>query len=233
MVRYSVIIPAYNEERTIERALFETRDAFRGFNEPFEIIVVDDGSRDGTIKVVESLRESVPESVLIKHEQNQGKGAAVRTGVAASRGEYFVFLDADLATHPKEFSKCIPLFATHDIVIGSRQMPGSLIVESQPAHRVLAGRLFNQAIRNYLKIPLIDTQCGFKAFRASVAKSLFADMSTTGWVFDVELLGRALKSGLKVAEIPVSWKNGAESRVKFGDAWRIIQELRAVKQRLN
>jgi dolichyl-phosphate beta-glucosyltransferase len=230
-LRYSVIIPAYNEVRSIARAIAETYAAFSRFGEPFEIIVVDDGSRDETRAMVEGASKAFPGVVLIRHERNQGKGAAVKTGVAAAQGEIFLFLDADLATHPSEFEQCIPLFGAHDIVIGSRRTAGAEIVEGQPWHRVLAGRTFNAIIRGYLGLPFLDTQCGFKAFKAN-AKPLFAELGTSGWVFDVELLGQAMKRGMRIAEVPVAWKNGRESRVKIGDAGKIIQELRAVRRRL-
>jgi len=230
-LRYSVIIPAYNEAKSIARAIAETHAEFSRFGEPFEIIVVDDGSRDETCAAVENAREEFPNVLLIRHERNQGKGAAVKTGVATAQGDIFLFLDADLATHPSEFAQCIPLFATNDIVIGSRRKKGSEIVESQPWHRVLAGRTFNAMIRGYLGLPFLDTQCGFKAFTAS-AKPLFAELGTNGWVFDVELLGQAMKRGMRIVEVPVAWKNGPESRVKLGDAGNIIRELRAVKRRL-
>ena len=225
-IRYSVIIPAYNEARSIGRAIAETRNAFLGFGESFEIIVVDDGSSDATANIVRGT-----DVRLIRHEKNQGKGAAVRTGVAAAQGDIFLFLDADLATHPSEFEKCISLFAMNDIVIGSRRAVGSAIVQKQPWHRVALGRTFNTIIQRYLGLPFEDTQCGFKAF-ASSAKPIFAELATSGWVFDVEVLGQAMKRGMRIAEVPVAWKNGADSRVKLNHSWKILQELRAVRRRL-
>lgn len=224
-VRYSVIIPAYNEEKNIGRALQETKRVFDGLGAPYEILVIDDGSSDRT---ADECGEWVR---VIRHARNQGKGAAVRTGVAAAQGEYMLFLDADLATHPQEFVQCIPLLANNDIVIGSRRVRGAMVAAAQPWHRVLAGRLFNAIIRRGLDVPFEDTQCGFKAFSARV-KPLFSGLQTSGWVFDVEILARARREGMKIAEIPVEWRDSGSSKLKLSHAPHILRELLDIRKRL-
>jgi glycosyltransferase involved in cell wall biosynthesis len=229
---YSVIIPAYNEEKTISRAVHETVRVFDALHAPYEIIVVDDGSTDRTVAAAERLARSVPQMVLVRHARNLGKGAAVRTGVERAVGEVFLFLDADLATRPSEFRNFIPAMRTADIVIGSRTARGAVIARRQPAYRVLAGKLFNLlAVRWYLGLPFHDTQCGFKAFRKKT-KLLFRDMTSSGWAFDAELLARARKARFKITELPVEWRHGRESQVHLRDALQIMKELRKIKMAL-
>lgn len=228
MLAYSVVIPAYNEEKSIARAVRETRRVFRLYRKPFEIIVVDDGSRDATREIVRGIQTKIPELILIRHRANLGKGAAVRTGSLAARGEHILFLDADLATHPSEFTKFRPHLADHDVLIGSRRVAGAEISVPQPAYRHLLGRLFNLAVRRYVGLPYRDTQCGFKVF-SRPAKALFLLQRSGGWVFDVELLKRARERGLRIKEIPVTWNDGRDTRVRLDHAWRILQDLRRIK----
>jgi glycosyltransferase involved in cell wall biosynthesis len=229
MLAYSVVIPAYNEEKSIARAVRETRRVFRLYRKPFEIIVVDDGSDDATRKAVLGIKEKIPELVLVRHRANLGKGAAIRTGSLAARGRHVLFLDADLATHPSEFTRFRPHLADHDILIGSRRVAGAQIGVRQPIHRHWLGRAFNLAVRHYLKLPYRDTQCGFKVLSRSVIPLLRLQVSR-GWAFDVELLKRAQARGLRVKEFPVSWNHGRETRVRLGHAWGILKELERIKR---
>lgn len=229
VIEYSVIIPAYNEERTIERAIREIAGVFDDFGKPCEIIVVDDGSSDRTAEIVLRIAESAALVSLIRLTKNQGKGAAVRAGVERSTGEIILFLDADLATHPSEFKKFIPALQENDILIGSRTARGSVINSRQPFYRVLLGKLFNKlAVRWYLKLPYNDTQCGFKAFHKKI-KPMFNDITSNGWAFDVEFLVRAKRENLRIAEIPVQWSHGHESRVRLRDAARVAKEIYRIK----
>lgn len=226
---FSVILPAYNEEGSIARALEETGRVFAAIGRPYEMIVVDDGSSDETARVVEELGRA--DSRLIRHETNGGKGAAVKTGVGQARGEHLLFLDCDLATHPSQIQTFLPHLSDADILIGSRRIPGAVIAEQQPHHRVLLGRLFNLVIRHALDLPFSDTQCGFKVFSREAAHQLFSDLQAQGWTFDVELLVRARQAGLRILELPVEWRHGRESRVKLRDAWNILREVRALRNR--
>lgn len=226
---FSVVIPAYNEERGIGATIRETDGYFRGLGKPYEILVVDDGSRDRTALEVERLFPEFPYLGLARHTANQGKGAAVRTGVGAAVGEWTLFLDADLATHPTQFDRFLPHLETSDIVIGSRRVEGARIAIPQPWYRDLAGQGFNAAVRVYLGLPYRDTQCGFKAFHART-KPLFADLASSGWAFDVEILRRARHLGLRIAECPVVWRHQPESRVRIHDAFAIAAELRRIRR---
>ena len=226
---YSIIIPAYNEELVIARAVQETQHYFSLLDTPFEIIVVDDGSRDRTAEIVRSFQSSLPSLRLIQQPSNQGKGAAVQAGALAARGTFILFLDADLSTQPSEFSNFIPHLYESDILIGSRGLPASHISLRQPAYRSWAGKLFNLLIRSYLDLPFRDTQCGFKVFHKRT-KVLFEEQQTMGWAFDVELLLRAKKHGFRVRELPIHWKNDPHSKVKLTSFMSIIRELIRMKR---
>lgn len=226
---FSVVIPAYNEERGIGAAVRETDAYFGGLGKPYEILVVDDGSRDRTASETERLAPEIAHLTLLRHPENRGKGAAVRTGIAAASGEWTLFLDADLATHPTQFARFLPHLDTSDVVIGSRRVEGARIAVAQPWHRDSAGQLFNAAVRAYLDLPYRDTQCGFKAFHART-KPLFVDLVSSGWAFDTELLRRARRLGFRIAECPVVWRHQPESRVNAWDAFAIMAELRRIKR---
>ena len=223
-VAYSIVIPAFNEERTIARAIREAHRFFTSFSKPFEIIVVDDGSSDRTAEIVNEMSREIPELRLLRHGENRGKGVAVQTGFAHADGEIILFFDADLSTHPVEFTKFLPALRSADIVIGSRRVRGSRIAIPQSFYRTFGGRIFNFFLRAVTGLPYHDTQCGFKAFRART-KYLFRDLSCTGWMFDVEILLRAHADGYRIAEVPVTWRHGAESRVRLRDAWKIFRDI--------
>ncbi len=229
-LRYSIIIPALNEARLIESTLQVTSQVFAAFNEPFEIIVVDDGSSDTTVQGVTRYALHDTRVRLLRHDTNQGKGAAVRTGMLAAHGEWGIFMDADLATHPSAFASFIPHLTQNDIVFGSRRVPGARIVEAQSLVRDWSGQLFNLLVRSIVGLPYRDTQCGFKAFRLAACSPLFTDLQTLGWAFDVELLVRAKKAGLRVRELPVEWRHGPISRVRLGHAGSIMSELMRIRR---
>lgn len=227
---YSVVLPAYNEEQTIKRAIDETLAAFAGFGAPFEIIVVDDGSHDQTASLVKEKQTQTANLVLIQSPENIGKGGAIKKGVETATGDYLLFLDCDLATHPSQFAGFIPHLREHPVVIGSRRIEGSEIAIAQPLYRSLLGELFNSIIRRYLGIRSSDTQCGFKAFQTPVAKELFKNLQTKGWTFDVELLLKADRAGYSIKELPVQWRNGRDSKVSISDGFRILKELQELKK---
>lgn len=232
-LQYSIIFPAYNEEKTIGTALQTTQGVFDALGGSYEIIIVDDGSTDTTAEVVERFirQQATPNIQLIRHKYNQGKGKAVQTGVAAAQGEIFLFLDCDLSTHPKTFLSFLPLLKHADIIIGSRRVPGAHIIAPQPWYRIWSGRAFNLLIRLYLHLPYHDTQCGFKAFH-STTKSLFTHLKTDGWVFDIELLLRARQQDFRIIEAPVEWRHGTESRVRFKDIRKILRDIHKLKHHL-
>ena len=214
---YSIVIPAYNEEErigaTLERTLayFSERPECR-----VEVLVVDDGSTDSTANLVASWQERSRHVRLLSHDENMGKGWAVRTGMLAADGEYVLFMDADGSTEIAEIEKLSQaLDGGADIAIGSRDLAGSEIRKHQPVVRETMGKAFS-FIARVLAIPEIaDTTCGFKLFRKPAIAPIFSRQRVRGWAYDVEILYLAIKMGFQVAEIPVHWTDSPDSRVNL------------------
>lgn len=228
----SVVIPAYNEEARVGGTLARMTAWLDGRGEDYEILVVDDGSRDTTARVVEEAARRQPRVRLLSLPANRGKGAAVRTGVLASRGGEVLFSDADLATPIEELAKLrAELARGHDIAIGSRALPGADIRVRQHRVRELMGKTFNVIVRSLVGGAIRDTQCGFKLFRGDVARELFAASRVDGFAFDVEILLLA-RPRYKVAEVPVVWRHVEESRVSPGiDAAHMFVDVLRLKLR--
>jgi len=226
----SVIIPAYNEARRLPPHLGGVLAYLRGHYPDFELIVVDDGSRDETAAAVQTALAGEPRARLLAYQPNHGKGYAIRTGVLASHGAAVVFLDADMSTPIEEIPAALKRLEQADIVIGSRDLPSSHIRAQQQLYRRLASELFKWI--RYLMVGLwsiSDTQCGFKAYRGPVARQLFALARVDRFMFDVEILYLAERAGLRIVEMPVLWTDAAGSTVRFWeglvnmvrDLWRI------------
>jgi len=212
----SIVVPAYNEEKRIKPTLKKIYDYFEKSRLQFEIIIVDDGSKDDTEKVVREFTQTHSEVKLIKHEKNQGKGAAVKTGVLASKGNLVLFSDADLSTPIEEFEKLKQAIDKgYDIAIGSRGLPDSKILISQPWYRRYIGKFFPLLVRLIVTGKFRDTQCGFKLFKKEMAEQLFSSLKTKGFAFDVEILYKSLKNKYRVKEIPVKWINSPSSTVSI------------------
>jgi hypothetical protein len=211
----SIIVPAFNEAHRLP-------DGFKRFDaavsqgaidlERTEVLFVDDGSTDQTAETARGLLASLPHHRVISHRVNRGKGAAVRTGVIAARGACTAYMDADFAIDPRAVPRLLEGLRTKDVVIGSRALPDSM-VESTYALRSLMGSLFNRMVTTGTGLGLHDTQCGFKAFRTPAARLLFQLVGIERFAFDVELLVRARRLGLGIAEVPVHWKHVSGSTI--------------------
>ncbi len=202
----SIIIPAYNEEQRITPTI-ESISAFLA-TQPYryEIVVVDDGSKDGTVALCRKLAERIDGLRVIATSPNRGKGHAVRVGMLAGRGAVRVMCDADGSRPATELPKLLAPIASGkaSIAIGSRYVEGAA-QHTQPMWRRLWSRLCNKVIQAALVPGVRDTQCGFKVFRGPLARQVFADTHTAGFSFDVEVLGRAQLLGARIAEFPVTW----------------------------
>lgn len=227
--RWSVIIPAFNEAVRLPLYLDEVVGYFDGRGEPYEVLVVDDGSTDDTAARVERLTRLQPRVRLLRLGRNAGKGAAVRRGMLAVSGRWRLFADADGATPIAELKRLEPaLAAGADLAIGSRVLPDpSVSVVAQP-HRVRAGRVFNWLVARLGLRAVADSQCGFKAFTAAAAERLFSRLGTDGFGFDVELLLLAQALGYRIVEVPVNWTDQPGSKVtvlKDGPRmlWQIVR----------
>jgi dolichyl-phosphate beta-glucosyltransferase len=229
--RYSIIIPAYNEAGRIEPALQSVTDCIRERGWDAELLVVDDGSVDATAAIVERWASSHPEVKLIRNERNRGKGYSVRNGMLRASGDVVMFTDADMSSPIEEAEL---LFAAvregADVAIGSRWLTGRRIVHKQPLYRRFFGRCFNALTRSIMRLPFADTQCGFKAFRRDAAHIVFGLQRIERWGFDPEILFIALRRGLRVTEVPVTWGHDERSRMSYlRDGVQMLGELMFVR----
>lgn len=228
----SIVIPAYNEERRIGPTLTRVIEYLDRRRAEYEVIVVDDGSRDATCELVREFAAARPRVRLLAQSANAGKGAAVRAGVLASRGRDVLFTDADLSTPIEELERLeAQLRGGADVAIGSRAAPGD-VERRQPLLRRIQGRGFHLVVRalGFRAVAAIrDTQCGFKLFRGSVARALFGELTLTGFAFDVELLELA-HDRFRIAEVPVAWTHADGSKVRPGiDALKMVRDLARIR----
>ncbi|MDX8413934.1 MAG: glycosyltransferase family 2 protein [Mariprofundales bacterium] len=221
-MKLSVVIPAYNEEARLPQTLhdacrwLDARVTAGDLFDDYDLLVVDDGSSDGTVAAVEACCRNLPRVRLLPQPENRGKGAAVRRGMLAVDGDIRLFMDADHSTHIEEIAKGWPLIiAGAAVVIGSRQHQQSDIASHQSWLRESMGKCFNRMMRSMTGITLRDTQCGFKLFTDTAAERLFSQQKADGFSFDVEIIYLAQQAGLEVAEMPVRWVNEPNSRVRM------------------
>ena len=220
----SIIIPAHNEERRLPQTLEQVVAFVKKQTYTVEVLVVENGSRDQTLQVAEDFATRYPFIQAI-HEAQPGKGRAIRKGMLAATGDYRFFADADFSMPVDEISRFLPPNIDAPIVIASREGPGAIRYD-EPAYRHFTGRIFNGIIRLLVLHDLDDTQCGFKMFRADVAKELFPRQTLMGWSFDVELLYIARKRGYPIREIGVPWYFNPESKINvLRDSWRMFTDL--------
>ena len=212
-VNVSVVIPAYNEEARLGPTLDAIVDYFKQRQTSFEIIVVDDGSMDGTAHIAVQKLDHVSYQIL-KNQSNQGKGYSVRRGVLAARGTMVLFVDSDLSTPIEDFDKLeLALQDGYDIAIGSRALSSSHVEIHQNFLRETMGKTFNVIARLLSFRGIHDSQCGFKAFKQKAAKALFERQKLNGFCFDAEILFLAQKMGYRVQEVGVRWRNSSSSKV--------------------
>ncbi len=211
----SIIIPSYNEELRLPATLDQIGAYLRGCGRQAEVLVVDDGSKDGTAAVAESFRSKVPSLRVVSNGVNRGKGYSVRHGIQEARGRIALFTDADLSAPIEEADKLMHALETHDVAIGSRAMDRSLISVHESPVREFAGIVFNKIVRIILWLPFVDTQCGFKAFRRERCRIIFEQQRIERFGFDPELLYLARHHGLRATEIPVRWGHSPATKVNM------------------
>jgi glycosyltransferase involved in cell wall biosynthesis len=211
----SIIIPAYNEELRLPATLEQTAAYVCASGRDTEILVVDDGSNDRTAAMAESFRAKFPALRVLSNGVNRGKGYSVRHGMLEARGRIVLFTDADLSAPIEEAGKLLAALETHDVAIGSRAIDRQLILERQSRFREFAGIIFNTVVRLCLRLPFVDTQCGFKAFRREPCRIIFAQQRIERFGFDPELLYLARRHGLRAVEIPVRWGHSPATKVSM------------------
>ncbi len=233
-VQLSVVIPVYNEERNIQETLRKITAFFSLKNIPWEVIVVSDGSTDNTAQKVKEVQKSNPAFPLklLCSDKNRGKGYASRRGLLAASGRYVLLSDADLSAPIKEVDHLVAAIDEGaDVAIGSRAVKKKDCQVRQSWKRHVSGRIFNFFVQFFVLPGIHDSQCGFKCFTHEAAQKLFSAQKIDGFSFDVEVLYLARKFGYKIAEVPVMWSEGADSRISlFRDAIRMLKDLFKIKQ---
>jgi glycosyltransferase involved in cell wall biosynthesis len=211
----SIIIPSYNEEQRLPATLERIAAYLQTCGRETEVLVVDDGSKDGTAAVAEYFQIKIPSLRIISNGVNRGKGYSVRHGIQQARGRIALFTDADLSAPIEEAGQLIDALETNDVAIGSRALDRSLISVHESRFREFAGIVFNTIVRLILWLPFVDTQCGFKAFRRDRCGILFEQQTIERFGFDPELLYLARHHGLRAVEIPVRWGHSHATKVSM------------------
>jgi dolichyl-phosphate beta-glucosyltransferase len=233
MQKLSVVIPAYNEEMRIKKTLFAVSEFLRKQVYDYEILAVNDGSTDNTASVLEEVKPQIPKLRIINNSQNHGKGWVTKQGMLDATGDIRLFMDADDSTRVNEITKFLPYFEQgYDLVIGSRRISGSVIAVRQPWIRNFLGYVFRLIVHILVPLSVLDSQCGFKAFSAKAAQSIFSKQSIYRWAFDVEILALAKLEKFKVKEVPITWVNDADSHVSFNGKVNMLIEVARVRLNL-
>jgi dolichyl-phosphate beta-glucosyltransferase len=225
-----MIIPAHNEESRLPGTLQEIDQFLAKQAYSFEVVVVENGSTDRTLEIARLFEARLPYLRLF-HEDQSGKGRAVRRGVLEARGEYRFFCDVDFSMPIDDVNRFLPpALEGVDVAIGSREAPGA-VRYNEPPYRHLAGRVFNILVRLVALPGLQDTQCGFKCFRSPLAEEIFKRQTMMGWSFDVEVLFIAHRWGYKIVEVPIPWYYKSQSRVRMlNDSWHMGRDILAIRR---
>jgi glycosyltransferase involved in cell wall biosynthesis len=229
--RLSIVIPAYNECARIEATLARVLDCVQSRHWDAEILLVDDGSTDNTVAIVQQWMSRSPRLHLIKNPGNRGKGYSVRNGLLQSAGDIVMFTDADLSAPIEEAEL---LFAAidsgADVAIGSRWLDKQKQTIHQPIYRRFFGRCFNWVTRRVIGLPFKDTQCGFKAFKREAAQTIFRLQTIERWGFDPEILFIARKLKFRIVEVPVTWGHDERSRISYlKDGLKMLEEMAEIR----
>ncbi len=227
----SIIIPSYNEEVRLPETLQRIAEYLPTLRMRTEVLVVDDGSTDRTAAVAESFHGKLTVLRVLSNGTNRGKGYSVRQGMLEAQGDMVLFTDADLSAPIEEAEKLLrPLNNGYDVAIGSRAMDRSLISTRQSIFRETAGIIFNKIVRMVLRLPFVDTQCGFKAFRRERCRIIFEQQRIEGFGFDPELLYLARHYGLRAIEIPVRWGHSEATKVNMlGDSLKMFADIFTIR----
>ncbi len=231
----SIVIPALNENKKIPQDVRSATDFLLKNNLTGEIIVVDDGSADNTADVAESVE--MPHNIplrVIRSEMNRGKGHAVRIGIKTTRGDYVMFADSGNCVPYEDALRGLDMLRNGECEIahGSRKMTGTHILKSQNMYRRICSRFFHWLMLHFMAIParFTDTQCGFKIYRGDVGRNLYGQCVVNGFMFDIETIIRAGKSGYRIEEFPVDWTNDRDSRLSpLRCSWKLLKELILIK----
>ncbi|HLC33264.1 MAG TPA: dolichyl-phosphate beta-glucosyltransferase [Candidatus Nanoarchaeia archaeon] len=225
MKNVSIVIPAFNEEERLPATLAKIHAYAKQSLDRYEVIVVDDGSKDQTVRIAQ-----LNGCRVLCNGKNRGKGYSVKQGMLVAKYETVLFTDADLSTPITELDKFLPLLAESDFLIASRNCVGAQRVEDQGILRKLMGKIFSVAVRLIAGCKVTDSQCGFKVFKRDVAQEVFSRQTFEGFSFDVEILHIAERLGFTFKEVPVIWKNDRRSTVRpIRDSIRMFRDVVRVR----
>lgn len=225
----SLIIPAYNEEKKIEKDIRKAFDYFKQKKMTAEVIISTDGVTDNTNKIVSNLKQEFPNLSLVYKKERIGKGAAIKRGVGIAKGKLIMFADAGYCVPFKFINSGIKkIDEGYDVVLGNRGDKSTIIKIKQPLYRMVGSRVFGFLVKYALGVPtyIKDTQCGFKIYKKNIAKELFTKLKTLGMMFDLELILRAKKSGFKIGVFPVEWSNDPDT--KFNPILGSLENMKAI-----
>lgn len=229
----SVIIPAYNEEKRISSTLLAIDHYLAKQDYSYEIIVVNDGSKDKTAKIVSNFTNLIKNLKLIDNQENHGKGWVVKQGMLEAKGKYRIYVDADNAISIEQIEGFWPyLKQDYKVIIGSIEVKGAKIEERAAWYRRMLGKWSKYLIRALTIWEIHDSQRAFKLFPAKVAENIFSRQTIERWGFDIEILVIAKKMGYQIKELPVTWINPGESKVTLKSYWRTLKELLRIKWNL-
>lgn len=215
MLELSIVIPTYNEENNIKNTLHSVQNYLVQKQLNAEILVVDDGSTDGTQEILRQRTKMIPMLRIQLNAHNHGKGYVIRQGILSARGRLILFMDADHSAHIRELDKLTPYIRQeYDIVMGSRRLKDPSVTITQPKLRHILGEIYILLARVLLWTPSLDYNCGFKLFKRDSAQRLFSKQVMNDWSFDVETFLLAKKLNLKIKEVSINWSHGYASKVK-------------------
>lgn len=229
----SVVLPAYNEAKELEKAVTEVSQAIEKTGFTYEIVIAEDGSTDGTAELSEGLTKEYPFVRHIHRGQRLGRGTALNNAFQHCRGEVLVYMDLDLATNLKALKPLIEAITVegYDVSTGSRMLPESEV--ERTLRRSISSKSYNFLVRRMLGSKVKDHQCGFKAFKKEVVLALIGEVAATHWFWDTEVLVRAQRHGFKVKEIAVEWTSGKGTKVNFAkDSWNMFWQVTTLRWKL-
>ncbi len=219
MIYLSVVIPVYNEQRSLKLNVETIVAYLNGMKKNYEIILVNDGSTDSTASIIDEIIEENARAKCVSNPKNKGKGHAVRSGVLTAHGKYIVYTDADLAVPVHFVGSCVRMLETGvPLAIASRHLPDSSFKVREDPFRQFLGGLFRSLATWNLSLEVSDITCGLKGFEKSVAYELFSRSKINGWGYDAELIFLAQKLGYSISEIAVDWYHSFDSKVKIVEA---------------
>ncbi len=232
-VPFTLVVPAYNEERRLPSAIRDIRAFFSGIDDKFEVLIVIEKSKDRTVELAREAAAGEPRIQVIDNQVHRGKGFAVKSGMLRAQGDIVFFTDADLSTPLAEILTFLAHFKEHpetDVLIGSRSHAKSQVIKRQSLFRQTLGRTFNKLVQLISVRGIEDTQCGFKAFRATACREVFNRQTLNGFAFDVEILMLAQRLGYKIDVLPVRWINSPDSKVRiFIDPFKMLWDLLKIR----